>query len=215
MKIFIIECVDPMDLLQGRSEAIALENVCRLIGNDTASVTAHSKQDFEKYCKYISSIDSQHDKYQKKEPLCIHVSTHGNRNGIAFGYDFIEWEEAFFLMEPIFTKMGNYTGEIYISISACDAGYQKLARAIEREWINNFELNPPAYIFVTGEDGGVSWDDSLVAWTLLYHKISKMRFIKNHKVKDILDAIKQATETEIGYFRWEINESRYLRYRGK
>ncbi|HDO1384360.1 TPA: hypothetical protein P2R06_004166 [Aeromonas veronii] len=215
IKIFIIECVDPMDLLQGRSEANALEQVCRLIGNDVAVLTAYSEQDFEKYCKYISSIDSNHDDGEGHEPLCIHVATHGNERGIAFGGDFVRWHKMFNLMQPIFTKMKRYNGEVYVSISACDAGYQKLVDEIEFEWDTNLRLTPPGYVFVTSEKGGVCWDDALIAWALLYHRISKLRSIKNYEVKDILDDIKRAVGTELEYFRWEKHDKKYLRYSGK
>ncbi len=204
-----------MDLLQGRSEATALEKVSRLIDNEVAVITAHSKEDFQKYCNYISSIDSNHDRRRIQEPLCIHISTHGNKDGIAFGHDFIEWKDLFYSMEPIFTEMKNYSGKVYISISSCDAGYQNLGSQIEKQWERNLDLNPPSYIFVTGDDGGVNWDDSLVAWTILYHKISKTKELENSEVKRILNSIKNTVGTEIAYFRWEDSENRYLRYRGR
>ncbi|PTT56082.1 hypothetical protein [Aeromonas sp. HMWF015] len=215
IKIFIIECVDPMDLLQGRSEATALEQVCRSIGNEVAVLTAYSEDDFEKYCNYISSIDSSHDNEDCSEPLCVHISTHGNNQGIAFGKDFVQWHDLFNLMESIFTRMNKYHGDVYISVSACDAGYQKLVDEIEFEWDVNSRLTPPEYVFVTGEKGGVRWDDALVAWTLLYHRISKLRRIGKFRVQKILNDIKVAVNTELEYFRWDSSKMKYLRYRGK
>ncbi len=38
MRIFIIECPDPMDLLQERSEGQGLEKICKLIGHGSKGV---------------------------------------------------------------------------------------------------------------------------------------------------------------------------------
>ena len=61
LRLFIIECTDPMDLLQGRSEREALEKVCKLIGHEVATFEVRSEREFRTVCKYISSIDEDHD----------------------------------------------------------------------------------------------------------------------------------------------------------
>lgn len=213
MKIFIVECVDPMDLIQGRSEASALEKVCTSIGHEAITLTAYSKDDFEKYCGYISSIDSNHDRNENSDtPLCIHIATHGNKRGIAFGRDFIRWNSLFESMLPVFTKMSRYRGKVFLSISACEAGYQELASEIESEWTKNSRVNPPEYIFVTAEEGGVAWDDALVAWTVFYHKLSRSNNITRVRVKKIINQVKDLIGTDIEYFRWSVERDKYLHY---
>ncbi len=213
IRLFIIECVGPMDLLQSRSEAKALEQVCKIIGHEVATMPAYSKADFRKYCKYISSIDVDHDGQSKRGvPLCIHISAHGNENGIGFGSDFLEWDDLFNTMKPIFTEL-EYDGDVFLAISACEAGNQKLSKRIEKTWGSKTNVSPPKYIFVTSEAGGMDWDDALVSWTLFYHRISSFSLNRRLKVKGILKKVKDAVGTDLRYFRWDSDEEKYLRYK--
>lgn len=202
-----------MDLLNAKSEASALEQVCKIFGHKVAKLTAYSETDFIKYCQYISSIDSAHDDRSDNEmPLCIHISTHGNCDGVGFGRDFLRWRELFEAMKPIFTEMNKYKGSVFISISSCEAGNQQLDRLISREWKYTIDLTPPEYIFTTSDDGGVTWDDALVSWTVFYHRIANLRHIRRNSVKSIIDDIKACTQTNLSYFRWDSDESKYLHY---
>lgn len=209
IRIFIIECVDPMDLLQKRSESKALKQVCELIGHEVAIMTAYSKSDFEKYCHYISSIDVEHDRENRKKiPLCIHITSHGNEDGIGFGSDFIDWSELFATLNPIFTKLNNYDGNVFLVLSSCDAGSQKLSSKITNGFQNGAIQSPPPYIFVTNEEG-IYWQDALVAWTLFYHKISSLNIEKRMNIRGILSKVKKAVGTELKYFRWDRGAQTY------
>lgn len=188
MRLFIIECVGPMDLLQDRSEAKALERMCHIIGHEVAILTAYCAEDLEKYCDYISSIDDIHATRTKQRPLCIHLSAHGNERGVSFGRDFLNWQQLFMAMDPLFKDMSQYNGEVMISLSACGAGNQTLVNEIEREIQQHHEhhfddsydqephdhepdhlvtrptltppVSPPAYIFVTQGSQG----DDVIYW---------------------------------------------------
>lgn len=216
IRLFIIECVDPIDLLQDRSEAKALEQVCKIIGHEVAVLSAYSKQDFKKYCKYISSIDVDHDfKSREKVPLCIHISAHGNQKGIGFGGDFLKWSDMFEAMKPIFTEL-DYDGDVFLAISACEAGKQELSnRIIDEKEKNHPEIAPPKYIIVTSETGGVDWDDALVSWTLFYHKISGGKLKKRASMQSILDTVKSAVGTDLKYYRWLPEKRMYKYYSGE
>lgn len=37
-------------------------------------------------------------------------------------------------MKPIFTDMNDYDGEVFVSLSSCEAGNQGLDRLIAEEW---------------------------------------------------------------------------------
>ena len=216
IRLFIIECVDPMDLLQRRSEAQALKQVCDIIGHESAILNAYSKGDFKKYCKYISSIGSEHDEKNRESiPLCIHISSHGSDDGISLGTDFIEWGDLYTLMRPLFTELDYYDGNVFITISACMAGNQKLGNKIESQWRGSKNIVPPQYIFVTSNENGVNWDDALVSWTLFYHKISSFNLDRRSTVRSILNKIRAAVGTELRYFRWDTKRGKYLRYTSK
>lgn len=202
-----------MDLLQDRSEAKALEQVCKIIGHEVAVLSAYSKSDLEKYCKYISSINTDNDKPTSKIPLCIHLSAHGNTEGVGFGSDFLKWEDLFETMKPLFTEI-QYEGKVILSISSCQAGNQDLSRIISQERKYNHDISPPNYILVTADPEGVSWDDALVSWTLFYHKIAGAT-LDRVTMQRTLDTVKSAVGTDLKYFRWTPEKKRYRRYTGK
>lgn len=94
MRVFIIECPNPIDLLQGRNEGKSLEQICRLVGHEVINFHPKSKDDLLTVCKYISSIDREHDGTDNPDlPLCIHISSHGEEDGLWFGKDLVSWNE--------------------------------------------------------------------------------------------------------------------------
>lgn len=216
LRLFIIESLNPIDMLQERSEGMALEKICKIVGHDVALLQAHSKSDLNKYCDYISSIDIRGS---RRAPLCIHIAAHGNRDGVQFGRDFLDWRSLFHSLEPLIKDMNSYESEIYISISACGAGFQQLANEIQSEVRSSQRFRedfcPPEYIFVTqgsGDRDETSWDDSAVSWTLLYHRLAKLRKTSEHEVRDILNNIEKSTETVLRSFRWNKQTRRYEKY---
>ena len=215
IRLFIIESVNPMDLLQGRTESQALAEICKIIGHEVAVLTAYSKGDFRKFCKYISSIDPKHDENQReKVPLCIHLAVHGNSEGLEIGSDFVEWQDILRAMKPIYTDMHEYDGEVVLVISACGAGEQYLSDEFEDEWNKNEDFMPPEYIFVT-RDEEVAWDDALVSWAMFYHQLPRAKLRNKRSVQKILDSIKMSSTGNLRYFRWDNKKEKYLSYSGK
>jgi len=75
-----------MDLLQGRSEAAALDGMCRLLGHEVAVFPVQSSSRLRETCKFIASIDEAHDARKRPGvPLCVHIAAHGNSNGLGLG----------------------------------------------------------------------------------------------------------------------------------
>ncbi len=215
IRLFFIESVDPMDLLQDRTESQALAEICKIVGHETAVLTAYNKADFRKLCGYISSITSKHDKRKRRSiPLCVHLSTHGNEDGLAFGKDFMEWKEIMRSMKPIYTEMEDYDGEVILTISACGAGDQYLTEEFHNEWDKNVDFIPPKYVFVT-TDEDVAWDDALVSWSMFYHQLPRADLDNKASVQKILDKIKISETGNLRYFRWDEASEQYLSYSGK
>ncbi|ELH9603047.1 hypothetical protein RQY88_004385 [Vibrio vulnificus] len=204
-------------MLEGRTEGVALEKICKIMGHDVALLDAHSSNDLYKYCDYISSIDRTS---LTKHPLCIHLAAHGNKDGMQFGKDFVDWNTLFDALEPIIKDMNDYNGVVYLSISACGAGQQQLANIIQSEMRSSsrFDDNyfPPEYIFVTQGSGNLDvtmWDDSAVSWTLFYHRLAKLRHpVHDDDIRYLLNDIEKATNTILCSFRWNGNLRRYERY---
>ena len=212
LRLFIIECPDPKDLLQGRSESDGLEKICKLIGHEVTTFQVRSKNELSTICNFISTITSSHSRKHGRElPLCIHIVAHGNDDGLGCGKDLIYWKDLFRIFHPICNEM-DYAGDTIFIISACGAGKQKLTNEFEKEWKKNVEFIPPHYLFVT-MDEEVYWDDALVSWAMFYHQLPKVNLNRKIGIQDILDRIKQSNVGNIQYHRWDEKKQKYLRYR--
>lgn len=217
IRLFVVESLSPLDRLEGRTEGVALEKICKIMGHDVALLDAHSLSDLYKYCDYISSIDRTS---RLEYPLCIHLAAHGNRDGMQFGRDFVNWATLFDALEPVIKDMNDYRGAVYLSISACGAGEQQIAGIIQSEISSSrtfrFDYIPPEYIFVTKGSGNLDvtmWDDSAVSWTLFYHRLAKLPHPVNHfEIRSLLNDIETATKTVLCSFRWNVNHRKYERY---
>jgi hypothetical protein len=232
-RIFIIECPNPMDLLQGRNEGKSLEQICKLIGYEVATFFPKSKKEFEDVCEYISSIDEYHDVHDEKGvPLCIHISSHGDEDGLVFGQEKIKWYSLVTAIAPI-TKSESYDGHKIFVISACDAGQNTLSKIIKRRRLRRLparkgmrrkplpkaiRIKPPEYLFVTAQ-ARVDWIDATVAWALFYSKLSDIDFAEEEestiqsKIKKILNRVYKADLSNIHYHRWDSDLEEYKQYR--
>ena len=217
LRLFVIESLSPLDMLEGRTEGVALEKICKIMGHDVALLDAHSSNDLYKYCDYISTIDRVS---HIQHPLCVHLAAHGNGDGMQFGKDFVNWASLFDALEPIIKGMNDYNGAVYLSISACGAGQQRIANIIQSEMRSSAKYRddyiPPEYIFVTKGSGNLDvtmWDDSAVSWTLFYHRLAKLRHpVREGAVRLLLNDIEKATNTILCSFRWNDDLRVYERY---
>jgi hypothetical protein len=212
MRVFIIECPNPIDLLQGRNEGKSLEQICKLIGHEVYCFHPKSKSDLATIFRYISSIDREHDGSDNPDlPICLHISSHGEEDGLYFGKDLLGWNELFEALEPVCTKKSIYKGEKILTISACDAKSQQLTKRIQKAARENKAFQPPHHLFVTGDED-VYWNDAVVAWALFYNKIPKTRLTKKKKIIDVLDLINKAELGSLHYYRWSDTKKKYRGY---
>jgi hypothetical protein len=212
MRVFIIECPNPLDLLQGRNEGKSLEQICRLVGHEVFCFHPKSKTDLTTVFRYISSIDREHDGSDNPDlPICIHISSHGEEDGLYFGKDLVGWNDLLDALEPLCTKKSIYKGEKILTISACEAKNQQLTRRFPIAIKENKALQPPKHFFVTADED-VYWNDAVVAWALFYNKIPKTKLSKKKKIVNVLDLIYKAELGSIEYYRWSGKKKKYLKY---
>lgn len=116
-----------MDLLQERSEAAALEGVCRLLGHEVAPIShVQSPRQLSETRRFIASIDERHDARDQVDlPLCVHIAAHGNSRGLRVGPRTVTWDQLADAMLPL-GKLRHYSAPLIVVISACDAGRQSL-----------------------------------------------------------------------------------------
>lgn len=201
-----------MDLLQERSESVPLERICRLIGHEVTSFTVKSMSEFDVVCNYLSSIDISHDQHGRGGvPLCIHISGHGNEDGLGLGRDFVTWEDLCQLLQSLCTAPDRYDGKVFVVISACQAEHQRLTKAFERETAKKPGFRPPEYLFVTADDD-LGWSDAVVSWTVFYHQLPSVDPDRREEIKGVLDKVKQVGAAALVYYRWDKKKMKYLRY---
>src|SRR6266571_5394743 len=82
--LFIIESPNPIDLLvKDRTEGRLLAAVAELVGHRAHYSLVRNEKQLREVCKYISTIDTrQEEKEERWAPLCIHISAHGNSEGL-------------------------------------------------------------------------------------------------------------------------------------
>lgn len=199
-----------MDLLQNRGEAPALEKACALIGHEVASLTATSKAELKELCRFISDIDSDQDRRRRKRvPLCVHISAHGNKNGLGLGKDLVEWDELFDILTPV-CAMQNYDGDLILVISACEATEQRLTSHFKKK-AQGAGVRPPVYLF-TPADAAPTFPDALVSWVVFYHQLPRASLSDKDAIKNVLIRVKAAGGTTLKYSRWDGDRGRYLHY---
>lgn len=191
----------------------SLETICRLFEHEVVTFLVKSRQEFNDTIKYISTINLN---AEPDSPICLHLSTHGNEDGLGFGEDGMDWKDLFDVLQPLYKKLSkNRSGNILV-ISACGAGQQKLTREFtdshkNGNFIHRLSIKPPKYVFVTAEEE-VTWQDAVVSWTILYRKLAEINLDDKNEVQNILKNIKSLEAGTIKYFRWDERSESYKSY---
>ena len=213
LRIFVMECPDPIDAMQGRSEGPVISAIGRLIGHEVLTFLVRSKREFKETCKYIGSIDADHDSNdQTDRQLCLHISTHGNSNGLGIGADFLEWRQLATAIEPFLSGKMRHEGKRIVVLSACDADQKQLSDSIGAIVRQNTGLTAPEYLFCTS--GEVEWQNAAVGWTLFYHLLPNVDLDQKKNVQAVLNKIRDVGVGRFVYFRWVGRSKRYVRYAG-
>lgn len=207
----MLECPNPVDAAQGRSEGPVVEVIGRLIGHEVLAFLVRSKREFEETCNYVSSIEPEHDASAKRNhQLCLHISAHGNERGLGIGADLVRWSDLAAAIQPFMHRDSPYKGARIVVLSACRADRQKLSAAIKSLVREQKPVVPPKYLFCAS--GDVSWQNAAVGWTLFYHHLPDVDLDNRKAVQRVLDQIKAAGIGHFVYFRWDARQKKYLRY---
>ncbi len=217
LRLFVVESANPIDVLQDRAEAPTLKTIGSLTGHEVAIISVQSRQQFKDACKWIASIDKRPKQQsmpgRKKiydAPLCVHISAHGNDEGIAIADELISWKELASDISPICKDMNDYYGKVVFIISACGAGEQKLTDELSKLDL----LDIPVYIFVTA-DREVKWQDTAVAWTVFYHQLKTAEFEDKSSIQKVLDRVIFSCGVRIRYYRWDSKTKKYKKWESK
>lgn len=211
-KVFILESPSPADLLRDRNERSSLEQVCRLFGHDTASFLLRDRKDFKSALGYVGAMGWASD---EESPVFIHISSHGNEDGLVFGPDEVHWKRLGKFIVESYRHLGNYRGPVVLILSACHANQQKLTRHLNRmKKQGGLEL-PPEYILVFDDDR-VVWRDAVVTWTIFYRRANDLDWTYDRDgrktVRCLLNLLRDSGLGDLTYYRWDAHDDRYLRW---
>ena len=183
----------------------------KLIGHEVLTFLVRSKREFTETCRYVSSIDPDHDELSKPDrPLCLHISAHGNQKGLGIGADFVEWDDLATSLRAFLSTDMQHKGKRIVVLSACQAEQQELSTSIQKLANSRRPISPPKYLFCTS--GNVAWQNAAVGWTLFYHLLPTLELEKKETVQKALDKIRDVGVGSFVYFRWDDGKRKYLRY---
>lgn len=216
-RVFILESPNPIDLLENRGERSSLESVCNLFGYDTASFLLTGRSDLEKALMYIREVgECSSLASDDKSPLFIHISAHGNNEGISIGSDFVKWSGLAALVVKMYSKLRQYTGPVILILSSCGSKGQiltqlwpKFSKRFQEEKGKDFF--PPEYVFVFSDDE-IDWRDSLVTWTIFYRKASDLDFQHRSEVQSLLKLVAKLKFGNLIYYRLDCKKKIYKRF---
>ena len=174
-KVFLLESPNALDLLEDRGERYSLEHVCKLFGHRAVSFLVRSSSELRQTLMYLSSIGWHKD--AGKAPVFVHISVHGNSDGICVGPDDISWTDFADMISGMYNDLKRYKGPIILIISACGANKQNFTDLITKNHEDKKIKRPPQYVFVFS-DKKVFWQDAVVTWTIFYREVNKLQFRK-------------------------------------
>ena len=215
-RVFLLESPNALDLIEGTGETTSLTQVCRLFGHDVSSFLIRDEPELKQTLMYISSVGWR--RKRGKVPIFIHISAHGDKNGLVFGPDDVPWATlTAHVVEALRELCGGdrpYKGPIVLVVSACGTNKQTLTHYLRTAKRKDMLEWPPEYVFVF-EESTVDWRDAVVVWTMFYREAPSINFLKESskgKVQSLLDRLRLAEVGNLRYFRWDFDSGTYRRY---
>ena len=212
-RIFLLESPNALDLLEGTGETTSLSQVCRLFGHEVASFLIRDKRELRQTLMYVGSVGWR--KQRGELPMFVHLSAHGNDEGLAIGSDCVPWKELAAMVVKTFREIYShskpYEGPIILVVSACGTDGETLSRHFRTANRDEKLRWPPEYVFVF-EDAEVDWRDAVVAWTMFYREAPSIDFLaadRKGDVQGLLNLVCSSGYGSLRYFRWDRQGRQY------
>ena len=211
-----MESPNALDLLEGTGETTSLSQVCRLFGHDVANFLIRDRTELDQTLMYISSVGWREQR--GKLPMFVHLSTHGNDEGLAIGPDDVPWKKLAAMVVKTFREIYShrkpYAGPIILVVSACGTDGKALSKHLGIANRAEELQYPPEYVFVF-EDTEVDWRDAVVSWTMFYREAPSIDFLAAEEKGDVqrlLDRVRHSGYGSLRYFRWDWQDRQYKTY---
>ena len=207
MNVFIVESPKFDEVISNVNESASIKNLCEQFGHRAISVTEFSTNGLE----YLSSSISNSWLDSANEMLCIHVSCHGNNDGVSFGDDFMTWGDFLLCFKDVLTH--DNSAKLIFCISACGTKSQQFTGYCKRLH-DELGLQPPKY-WVLFDQEKISWRRSLVCWSNVYYALSNNDKYQALRMQRAVKASKCITNgnAALMYYLWDVDKSKYEPFR--
>jgi hypothetical protein len=178
--VHIIESPSADDLLNGRAEGRALNEILNLANIPHCYNLATTKQTF--HTALETRLNEASNNFQVY-PI-LHLSMHGNEKGIGLTDNtFLPWTD----LQGMLTPLNNHLkGKLLICISSCFGSYGC-------QMAMNGDRDEPFWALV-GNNHSVSWEDAAVAYITFYHLLFKNTRVEESQIKDYVEYMKLASK---------------------
>lgn len=158
--VHIIESPSSLDLLNDQTEGKSLCASFKLSNIPHCYNLVTNEESFE---KALSSRLSKAWKRFDNTPPFLHLSMHGDSNGIELtnGKEY-SWADLHTSLSPLIKAMD---GNLIITMSTCH-GAAGCKMAFQ-------SLHGPTFLAIVGNTEETDWDDAAIAYTVFYHNLMK------------------------------------------
>jgi hypothetical protein len=146
--VFIIESLGFEDEQKGRLEGEVLRRMLALSGKEAEYRYVRTKQELRVVL----------EQFQASRLRYLHISCHGDSDGLATTLDDLPFAEFAELVRPYLVKRRLF-------VSACEAASPKLARHL---------LPGSGCLSIVGPVGDIRFDDAAVVWAAFYHLMFRL-----------------------------------------
>lgn len=178
-KIYILESPSKKDFFENRREGDSLFSALKLCDIDSLYLPFNSIESLIDATNIIA--EDVNKRREGKIPLpYLHLSLHGNEDGVGLSNGFIGWNDLKIILMQLnhnvkFAKFDDkIVSRFSLSMSACKGIYAY-------KMFNINELNP--FWSLVGPISDIEWADSLIAYIVFYHSLIYKRSFITDAVK--------------------------------
>jgi hypothetical protein len=160
-KVIIIESMDLKTQADDMLESKILTRIFDMAKINYYSAKVNNLEELgEEFLKIVEDIEGKR--------IVLHISSHGNENGIQFtDKTFIEWEHFAILLEYLNEVAG---GELIVCMSSC-LGFSGAISALH--------VKGKPYKHLIGNTTNVSYADAVIAFAVFYHNLRNGKDVKS------------------------------------
>ncbi|MED4351052.1 hypothetical protein P9265_01725 [Schinkia azotoformans] len=191
--VFIIESLDLENEEQGLFEGRVLREILNMLGVETAYVYIRTKKELKIMIKRFEKLNYKY----------LHLSCHGNQEGIAMTLD----KYAFPFSE--FSDMFDYYGDSKrLFLSSC---------SVMKEDNISKELLDTRLLSIAGPTTEIDFSDAAIFWASFYHQMFRENdsMMDNKHLKETLDKLSKTFDVDISLLILNSSKEKYNRYNYK